>query len=64
MTGVAMPPGRPELLRALGAVAGDPAEYGACVDGTAVPSRRAGAGIEFPGGIRLTAGQTLTLAAR
>jgi hypothetical protein len=45
-------------------VAGDPAEYGACVDGTAVPSRRAGAGIEFPGGIRLTAGQTLTLAPR
>ena len=26
MTGVAMPPGRPELLRALGAVAGDPAD--------------------------------------
>jgi non-lysosomal glucosylceramidase len=49
-------------------VAGGPAdcdaEYGACVDGTAVPSRRAGAGIEFPDGITLIARQTLTLAAR
>jgi hypothetical protein len=45
-------------------VAGGAAEYNASVDGTAVPSQCAGAGIQFPGGIRLIAGQILTLAAR
>jgi hypothetical protein len=45
-------------------VTGGAAEYGASVDGTAVPSRCAGGGIQFPDGIRLIAGQTLTLAAR
>jgi uncharacterized protein (DUF608 family) len=60
--------GRLDLRRLT--VVGGPAEYdgcgacGACLDGTAVPSRRAGAGIEFPGGITLVGGQTLTLALR
>jgi non-lysosomal glucosylceramidase len=54
--------GRLELRRVT--VVDEPAEYDARVDGTAVPSRRAGCGIEFPGGIRLIAGQALALAAR
>ena len=45
-------------------VVGGAADYHASVDGTAVPSRCAGAGIQFPNGIRLIVGQTLTLAAR
>src|SRR5262249_22913526 len=45
-------------------VAGGAAEYDACIDGTAVPSRCAGAGIQFPDGIRLIAGQMLTLVPR
>jgi hypothetical protein len=45
-------------------VVGGAAAYHACVDGTAVPSRCAGAGIQFPDGIRLIAGQKLTLTAR
>jgi non-lysosomal glucosylceramidase len=45
-------------------VVGGAAEYDASIDGTAVPARCANAGIEFPGGIRLIAGQVLTLAAR
>jgi hypothetical protein len=45
-------------------VVGGAAEYDPSVDGTAVPARRAGAAIQFPDGIRLTAGQILTLAAR
>jgi len=45
-------------------VVGGAAEYDASVDGTAVPTRCASSGIEFPDGIRLLAGQILTLAAR
>lgn len=45
-------------------VVGGAAEYDASVDGTAVPARRTTAGIQFAHGIRLIAGQTLTLAAR
>jgi hypothetical protein len=37
--------------------------YNVFVDGTAVPTRCTSAGIEFRGGIRLIAGQTLTLVA-
>jgi hypothetical protein len=42
-------------------VPGGAAEYYASVDGTAVPSQCTGAGIRFPGGIRLTAGQILVV---
>ena len=45
-------------------VVGGVGTYDAFVDETAVPTRSAGAGIEFPGGIRLVDGQTLILAAR
>ncbi len=41
-----------------------PDDVRASVDGTAVPSQCTGAGIRFPGGITLTAGQILALAAR
>jgi non-lysosomal glucosylceramidase len=50
-------------LHRLTIVGGAPA-YDASVDGTPVPTRCAGAGIEFPDGITLTAGQVLNLAAR
>ena len=43
-------------------VVGGATEYDASVDGTAVPTRCTTAGIEFPDGIRLFAGQKLTLA--
>jgi non-lysosomal glucosylceramidase len=45
-------------------IVGGAAAYAACVDGTAVPARCANACVEFSGGIRLIAGQVLTLAAR
>jgi non-lysosomal glucosylceramidase len=45
-------------------VVGGVSTYDAFVDGTAVPTRSAGASIEFPSGIRLIDGQTLILAAR
>ena len=45
-------------------VVGRATEYVASVDGTAVPTRCTTAGIEFPDGITLLAGQILTLAAR
>jgi non-lysosomal glucosylceramidase len=54
--------GRVDLHRLT--VVGGVGTYDAFVDGTAVPTRCAGAGIEFPGGIRLIDGQTLILAAR
>jgi hypothetical protein len=45
-------------------VVGGATAFDASVDGKAVPTRCIGAGIEFPDGIRLLAGQTLTLTAR
>jgi non-lysosomal glucosylceramidase len=45
-------------------IVGGATGYDASVDGKAVPTRCTSAGIEFPEGIRLFAGQTLTLAAR
>jgi len=54
--------GRLDLRRLT--VVGGAGAYVAFVDGTAVPTRCTGAGIEFPDGIRLIVGQTLTLAAR
>ena len=45
-------------------VVGGATAYDASVDGTAVPTRCTSGGIEFPDGIRLLAGQILTLAAR
>ena len=45
-------------------VVGGAAKYYASIDGTAVPARCANAGIEFPDGIGVIAGQRLTLAAR
>ena len=54
--------GRLDLRRLT--ITGGTAEYDVCVDGTAVPARCAGTGIEFPDGIRLIAGQVLSLVAR
>lgn len=45
-------------------VVGEAAEYDVRVDGTAVPARSTGAGVEFPHGIRLLAGQRLHLTVR
>jgi hypothetical protein len=54
--------GRLDLRRLT--IADGVAGYHVCVDGTAVPARCTDGHIEFPDGIRLTAGQVLTLAAR
>jgi hypothetical protein len=45
-------------------VIGGAAAYDARIDGTAVSARSAGAGFEFPAGIRLLAGQVLSLTPR